>query len=282
MAMDDSGEFLITWSSCDQDAPGSWGVYSQLYAASGTAVGPETRVNSTTEGNQANSSVAFLGPTRYVVVWNGDGEGGDSGLYSSVCDATLLGHDVNLAPVNNVPGDQTGGVNTPVVFSAANGNAIQITDPNIDPNDSSVDVANSSFESPSGSAYNPTAPGWNFSFSGVTSGGSYDNSGILQNGAWDNPNAPDGQQIGFIEGNGMISQDINFAEGGTYSISMQAACRNYYTGSSRVNPVMVQVDGINGRDHRAEQLGFPRISHRFVHGYRRRPHRVFHWHRARH
>ena len=119
-----------------------------MYAASGTAVGPETRVNATTEGDQANSSVAFLSPTRYVVVWYGNGDGGESGMFSSVCDATLLGQDVNLAPVNNVPGDQSDSVNTPLVFSTANGNAIQISDPNIDPNDSSVDVPNSSFESP--------------------------------------------------------------------------------------------------------------------------------------
>ena len=244
VAIDNSGAFLITWSSCDQDAPGSWGVYSQLYAASGTAIGPETRVNSTTEGDQANSSVAFLSPTQYVVVWNGNGDGGDSGLYSSVCDATLLGQDVNLPPVNNVPGDQSDGINTPLVFSTDNGNAIQVTDPNIDPNDSSVDVVNSSFESPSGTAYAPSDQGWTFSFSGVTGGGPYDNSGILQNGAWDNPNAPDGQQIGFIEGNGMMSQDVNFAEGGTYVLSLQAAYRNYYTGSSPLNPVVVQVDGI--------------------------------------
>ncbi len=241
VAIDDSGAFLITWSSCDQDAPGSWGVYSQLYAASGTAIGPETRVNSTTAGDQANSSVAFLGPTRYVVVWNGQGDGGDSGLYSSVCDATLLGEDVNLPPVNNVPGDQSSGMNTPLVFSTTNGNAIQISDPNIDANSSSVDVANSSFESPSGSSYGPNTSDWTFSNS---DDGLFNDAGILQSGAWDNPTSPDGQQVAFIQGNGVISQDVYFAEAGSYVLSLQAACRTYYAGSSNVNPILLQVDGI--------------------------------------
>ena len=149
---------------------------------------------------------------------------------------------MNLAPVNNVPGDQSDSVNTPLVFSTANGNAIQITDPNIDPNDSSVDVANSSFESPSAQWYAPSEGDWNFG--GYTDDGRFNDSGILQNGAWDNPTLPDGQQVGFIQGNGMISQDINFAEAGNYTISFQAAHRDYSTGSSQTNPIMVQVDGI--------------------------------------
>ena len=241
VAMDDSGAFLITWSSCDQDAPGSWGVYSQLYAASGAAVGPETRVNATTEGDQANSSVAFLSPTRYVVVWYGNGDGDESGMFSSVCDATLLGQDVNLAPVNNVPGDQSDTVNTPLVFSTANGNAIQISDPNIDPNDSSVDVPNSSFEFPATNGYAPTDAAWNFSYS---DDGLYANSGIIPNGAWGNPTSPDGQQVAFIQGNGTIWQDVYFSEAGNYIINFQAAYRDYFVGSSPTFPVMVQVDGI--------------------------------------
>ncbi len=54
----------------------------------------------------------------------------------------------------------------------------------------------------------------------------------------------------------MISQDINFAEGGTYSISLQAACRTYFTGSSNVNPVIVQVDGITVGTIEPDSLDF--------------------------
>ena len=116
-----TGDFLITWSSDDQ---GSWDVYSQLYAADGTAYGPATRVNTTTEGSQTNSSATFLGSTSYVVVWSGNGVGDDSGVYSAVCDTRLLRPE-NLAPVNTVPGIQIDDANMPLIFSADNGNAIQ-------------------------------------------------------------------------------------------------------------------------------------------------------------
>ena len=96
-----TGDFLITWSSDDQD---SWDVYSQLYTADGTAYGPAIRVNTTTEGSQTNSSATFLSSTSYAVVWSGNGVGDDSGVYSAVCDTTLL-RPANLAPVNIVPGD---------------------------------------------------------------------------------------------------------------------------------------------------------------------------------
>ena len=74
-------QFLITWSSYNQDSPGTWGIYSQAYSADGTAKGPETRVNCTTDGDQNDSSAAFLGSDSYVVVWSGNGVGDDAGVF---------------------------------------------------------------------------------------------------------------------------------------------------------------------------------------------------------
>jgi len=70
-----TGDFLVAWSSYNQDSQDSPDVYSQLYSADGTAYGPATRVNTTTEGSQTNSSAAFLSSNNYVVVWNGNGVG---------------------------------------------------------------------------------------------------------------------------------------------------------------------------------------------------------------
>ena len=66
------------------------------------------------------------------MVWSGNGVGDDSGVYSSVCDMRLLRSE-NLAPVNTVPDAQTTVADTPLVLSTANGNAIQITDPDLYP-----------------------------------------------------------------------------------------------------------------------------------------------------
>ncbi len=241
VAMDNSGAFLITWSSYNQDALGSWGVYSQLYAASGSAVGPETRVNATTEGTQASSSVAFLGTTRYVVVWSGNGEEDDSGVYSSVCDVALLGQDVNLPPVNSLPSEQGDALNTPLVFSTDNGNAIQITDPNIDPDHAAVNVANSSFESPTGSWYAPGEGDWVYTYA---DDGLFNDAGVLQEGVWNAPAPAEGTQVGFIDGAATIWQDINFTEAGNYAISFQGAHRDYSNTDSLTNPIMVQIDGV--------------------------------------
>ena len=123
-----TGDFLVTWSSHNQGSQDSWDVYSQSYNEDGTAYGPATRVNTTTEGSQTDSSAAFLSSTNYVVVWGSNGIGNDSGVYSTVCDSRLLKPE-SLAPVNTVPDIQTDDANMPLVFSAANGNAIRITAP---------------------------------------------------------------------------------------------------------------------------------------------------------
>lgn len=70
VAMDAGGNFVITWSSHDQDGSG-WGVYAQEYNASGVAQGGEFPVNTTTFGNQLYSSVAMHGEDEFVVAWTG-------------------------------------------------------------------------------------------------------------------------------------------------------------------------------------------------------------------
>ena len=67
----------------------------------------------------------------------------------------------------------------------------------------------------------------------------------MHSGVWNSTIVPDGEQVGFIEGNGAISQSINFAEAGTYTLSFQAAYRDYFTGNNPSNPIQIQVDGIN-------------------------------------
>ena len=82
-------------------------------------------MNTTTDSLQTNPSATFLSSTKYVVAWSGNGIGDDSGVFSALCDTTLLRPE-NQAPVNTVPGDQNDNLNTPVIFSAANGNAIRV------------------------------------------------------------------------------------------------------------------------------------------------------------
>ncbi len=74
IAMQPTGEFVITWDSKEQDGSG-WGVYGQRYDAAGTAQGAEFRVNTTTSLYQQNSSVATDDDGDFVVTWTGYAEG---------------------------------------------------------------------------------------------------------------------------------------------------------------------------------------------------------------
>lgn len=53
----------------------------------------------------------------------------DGSLASAEAHITLTVSPVNDAPVNSVPGNQTGEAGIPIIFSAANGNALTVSDP---------------------------------------------------------------------------------------------------------------------------------------------------------
>ena len=98
-------------------------------------------------------------------------------------------------------------------------------------------VADSGFETPSlgpgGYQYNPTGSSWIFS----------NGSGIAANGSIltsKNPNAPQGTQVAFLQGTGLMRQTISFAAG-SYHISFDAAQRKGVNKS--VQNFQVLIDG---------------------------------------
>ncbi|HEX9614460.1 MAG TPA: hypothetical protein VGA55_03110, partial [Bacteroidota bacterium] len=68
VAMDDSGNFVVAWDSWYQDGSDK-GVYAQRFDSAGQKVGPELRVNTTTEYSQARPGVKYFPDGRFVVVW---------------------------------------------------------------------------------------------------------------------------------------------------------------------------------------------------------------------
>jgi Arylsulfotransferase (ASST)/Carbohydrate binding module (family 35)/Protein of unknown function (DUF642) len=102
-----------------------------------------------------------------------------------------------------------------------------------------ANILNAGFEYPiqgtGNFAYQPTGSAWSFS---VGAGVAGNDSGFTSG----NPNAPQGSQVGFLQGDGAtISQAVNFSAAGTYQISFSAAQRgNYGTSDEEVN---VLVDG---------------------------------------
>ncbi len=82
------GRFVVTWQSHSQDGDG-FGIYAQVYDASGGPIGGEFRVNTYTEGEQNASQITALEDGGFVIVWvsyyGQDGSG--AGVYAQVYDA---------------------------------------------------------------------------------------------------------------------------------------------------------------------------------------------------
>lgn len=90
-------------------------------------------------------------------------------------------------------------------------------------------VGDAGFESvavgPGNYQYDPSGSAWTFS------GSPGDGSGVTGNGSEftaGNPDAPQGSQVGFLQGAGTITQAVPGWAAGTYTISFEAAQRGNY------------------------------------------------------
>jgi len=82
---DASGNFVVVWSSLDQDGS-NWGVFGQRHNSLGEALGTEFRVNSYTNGSQVSPSVAFDASGSFVVVWESYQDGSAFGIFGQHYD----------------------------------------------------------------------------------------------------------------------------------------------------------------------------------------------------
>ncbi|MEY2892552.1 MAG: hypothetical protein RJA98_2460, partial [Pseudomonadota bacterium] len=77
VALDASGNFVVVWTSKDQDGDGD-GVYARRFAADGTALTGEIRVNASTAGDQNGARVVSDSAGNFVVVWTSDRSDGSA------------------------------------------------------------------------------------------------------------------------------------------------------------------------------------------------------------
>jgi outer membrane protein assembly factor BamB len=73
IAMNEEGNFVITWMSKGQDGSG-YGIYARRYDKNGTPLSDEFRVNTYTFGNQIFPSIAMDDIRNFIIVWDGDGQ----------------------------------------------------------------------------------------------------------------------------------------------------------------------------------------------------------------
>jgi hypothetical protein len=98
VAMDDNGDFVVTWTSVGQDGSGG-GIYARRFNKLGTALNNEFQVNSTTAYWQENSDVAMDSNGNFVIVWQSDQQDGSSwGIYGQRYNssATRLGGEFGI------------------------------------------------------------------------------------------------------------------------------------------------------------------------------------------
>ena len=77
-----SGDFVVTWSSNNQDGSG-WGIYARRFDANGAALSGEILVNTSTANAQQFSTIAIDSAGNFAVAWtstNQDGSG--TGIYA--------------------------------------------------------------------------------------------------------------------------------------------------------------------------------------------------------
>ena len=87
LSMDDSGNFVVAWTSESGDGHQS-GVYARRYDDAGVAQGGEFQVNSYTHLGQLQPSAATDASGNFVVVWSSVGQDGDGfGVYGRQYDA---------------------------------------------------------------------------------------------------------------------------------------------------------------------------------------------------
>ncbi len=82
VAMEPGGDFVVTWSSFNQDASG-YGVYARRYDALAQPLGDEFRVNTTTLSTQRFARIAMDRAGDFTVVWMSNAQDGDRyGIYA--------------------------------------------------------------------------------------------------------------------------------------------------------------------------------------------------------
>src|SRR5438477_85273 len=105
--MDSLGNFVVSWTSAGQDGSGA-GIYAQRYDSSSSAQGSEFRVNTTTSGDQLDSSVAMDAGGNAFVTWSSYSTANGWQVYGQQLTSSAQMHDAELVVNTTAAGDQQG------------------------------------------------------------------------------------------------------------------------------------------------------------------------------
>ncbi len=108
VAMDADGDYVITWSSQNQDNS-SFGVYAQRFNTAGVAQGGEFRVNTATVSVQLRSTVAMDADGDFVIAWQSrdQPDAGYWGVYAQRYSATGVPKGIEFRVNSNTTNSQS-------------------------------------------------------------------------------------------------------------------------------------------------------------------------------
>ncbi len=107
VAMDANGNFVVTWSSINQDTSG-YGIFAQRFDATGAYAGGEFQVNTTFANDQNYSQVAMDADGDFVVVWESEGQDGSGrGIYGQRYNAAGAAQGTEFLINTTTAGNQT-------------------------------------------------------------------------------------------------------------------------------------------------------------------------------
>ena len=104
IALDADGDFVITWTSSEQDGSGG-GIYAQRYLADGTPAGNEFRVNANASNNQSKPDIALDADGDFVITWTSSAQDGSGdGIYAQrfTADGTTAGSEFLVNTVTSM------------------------------------------------------------------------------------------------------------------------------------------------------------------------------------
>ncbi len=91
VAMNDSGQFVVTWTANDHDGSGK-GVFYRVFNASGNAITTDLQANTSFNFDQHNASIGIDGAGNFVIAWSGEGDQSgnedNSGIFAQRFDAS--------------------------------------------------------------------------------------------------------------------------------------------------------------------------------------------------
>ncbi len=80
VAVDSSNSFIVVWQG--EGNGDDNGIFAQRFNSSGVAQGSELKINTYTTGIQSNPEIVVDSTNNFVVVWQGEGDGDDNGIFA--------------------------------------------------------------------------------------------------------------------------------------------------------------------------------------------------------